>query len=342
MSTVETPIKILSVDGGGMRGLIPAMIIQRIDDLIARRLSDEKRPPQSLSSFFDIIAGTSTGAIIAVGLTGRKDRSRVLADPHDLIKFYLEDAAQVFRGHRWGLMRPKYEPTGLKKRFAEICGDARLSDVATNLIVPAFVGNGAFLFRGGPNWPPGGQPNFYLRDVLLAATAAPYLFPPVRITEIGQQVTRSFIDGGLFANNPSLHAYLEARELFGNSRQILLVSLGTGNDFRPIDYHVARGWGIFGWLNPRLKLPLIQVLMQGQSHDTHCNLQRLIPDQRWYVRLDVHTRGSLPSFDDASPAGVQGFCKLADDFIAEREEELVSLSHRLVAMAATGRPNKSC
>ena len=107
MATVETPIKILSIDGGGMRGLIPAMIIQRIDELITRRLSKEGRPPQLLSSFFDIIAGTSTGAIIAVGLTGRKERSRVLASPNDLIKFYLEDAAQVFRGHRLGLMGPK-------------------------------------------------------------------------------------------------------------------------------------------------------------------------------------------------------------------------------------------
>jgi patatin-like phospholipase/acyl hydrolase len=330
MAIVEKPIRILSIDGGGMRGLIPALLIRRLDQLIAQRLAEEKRPRQPLASFFDIIAGTSTGAIIAAGLAGRKE-DRPLASPDELIKFYLEDAAQVFRGHRWGLMGPKFEQKRLERRFAEICCNASLSDAAANLIIPAFVGNGAFLFRGGPNWPLGSQPDYHLRDVLLAATAAPYLFPPARITAIGEQQTHDFIDGGLFANNPSLHAYLEARELFGHQREILLLSLGTGNDFRPIEYHIARRWGILGWLNPRLGLPLIQVLMQGQSNDADRNLQRLMPDQRWYIRLDVHSRAALPSFDDASPAGVEALGRVAEQFIAENSELLGGLARRLIS-----------
>ena len=240
--------------------------------------------------FFDVVAGTSTGAIIAAALAGCKGADRrPLASPNELINFYLEDAARVFAG-RWrtlkGLLRPKFRigQTKLKQRFAEICCDARLADAAANLIIPAFEGNGAYLFRGGPSWPAGSQPDFYLRDVLLATTAAPYLFPPVRITAIGQQETRDFIDGGLFANNPAMHAYLEARELFGSRREILLLSLGTGNDFHPIDYHTAYRWGGLQLLNPLKGLPLIQAMMQGQSHDTHRNLQRLIPDQHSYIR----------------------------------------------------------
>lgn len=347
MAIVENPIRILSIDGGGMRGIIPAMILQQLDHLIAQRLDERKHKPQPLVKFFDVVAGTSTGAIIAAALAGCKGADRrPLASPNELINFYLEDAARVFAG-RWrtlkGLLRPKFRigQTKLKQRFAEICCDARLADAAANLIIPAFEGNGAYLFRGGPSWPAGSQPDFYLRDVLLATTAAPYLFPPVRITAIGQQETRDFIDGGLFANNPAMHAYLEARELFGSRREILLLSLGTGNDFHPIDYHTAYRWGGLQLLNPLKGLPLIQAMMQGQSHDTHRNLQRLIPDQHSYIQLDLHSPMPLPSFDDASPAAVQSLRAVADKLIAQNSELLVGLSHRLVSAREMAGAHKS-
>ena len=334
MAILEKVITILSIDGGGMRGVIPAMVLKHLNQLIVQRLKARNLQPQPLVKFFDIVAGTSTGAIIATGLAGCKGRDRrPLATPDELVDFYETDAARVFHSHGLGLLRPKFRRgrTELKRRLNEICGEARLSDAAAYLVIPAFMGKGAFLFRGGSVWRRRSEPDYYLRDVLLATTAAPYLFPPARIAAIGRQEVQAFMDGGLFANNPALHAYLAARELFSFRREILLLSLGTGNDFHPIDYHEAFRWGGMQLLNPLKGLPLIQAMMQGQSHDTHCILQRLIPDQHSYVRLDLHSNAPLPAFDNASATAMQLLRYLAEKLIAQNAELLVGLSDRLVS-----------
>jgi uncharacterized protein len=333
MAAPENSIRILSIDGGGMRGIIPAMILKKLEDLIGGVLDGSKRPRQPLATFFDIIAGTSTGAIIAAGLAGRNRKGQPLATPDSLIAFYEKNSRNVFGSRRKIL--PRSNQQALAQELHGICGEARLSEATANLVVPAFVENGAFLFRGGPDRTPGTQADYLLRDVLLAATAAPTVFPPVRITAIGQQETRSFIDGGLFANNPTLHAWLDARELFGQQRDILVVSLGTGNDFRPVDYHLARNWGLLRWLDPRRGL--VQLLMQGQSHDTHRNLQQLIPDQHWYIRLDPRSREPLPSFFDASDRALGQLIKVTNTFIDRHSGELADLSQRLAA-AGPRRP----
>jgi uncharacterized protein len=348
MTRPMRPIRILSIDGGGMRGIIPALLLQRLEQLLGKRLDQRQRPREPLANFFDVVAGTSTGAILAAGLAGCSDGEHPLAEPATLIEFYRKDGAQVFAGERrriWlpaparriaesmrGFLTPKFA-TGqqrLRKKFEEICGEARLPSAVANLVIPAFTGNGPFVFRGGPDWPEGSQPDYFLRDVLLATTAAPYLFPPARVAAFGQPVMQSFVDGGLFANNPALHAYLDARELFGDRRDILLVSLGTASDFHPIDYHKARNWGAYGWLNPQAGLPLIQAMMQGHSQDIHRNLQRLIPNPNWYLRFDIRSPAPLPTFDDASPEALQLFERIGDEIIRQNEELLEDLADRLV------------
>jgi patatin-like phospholipase/acyl hydrolase len=335
MAADARPIRVLSIDGGGVRGIIPAILLRRLDQLIGARLRELDRAPRPLADFFDLVAGTSTGAIVAASIAGRKPNGEPLSTPDGLVRFYQEDARPVFQPRRWdrGVLSTKLDAVPLERRFREICCGARLSQVAVNLIVPAFTGNGAHIFRGGPGWAAGSDPDYRLEDVLRATTSAPYLFEPARIAAIGDPQLRTFIDGGMFANNPSLHAYLEARELYGARREMLLISLGTGNDFEPIDYHVARSWGGLKWLDPRKGL--LQVLMQGQSHDTHRNLRRLIPDPHAYLRLDLQTHAKFPSFDDASPAAIATFTRMAEEFTGKNEEILASLAQRLVAASET-------
>jgi uncharacterized protein len=340
MAQSAKPICILSIDGGGLRGLIPATLLRHLERLLAERLIERRLPSQPLARFFDLIAGTSTGGIIAAALAGRGADDRPLAGLDQLEMFYLQDAKVVFAGHGRGWFRPKFVEgqRELKRRFVEICGEARLAEAAVNLVIPAFTGNGAFLFRGGPGWRSGSQPNYFLHDVLLATTAAPYVFPPARLAAIGQQEIRDFVDGGLFANNPALHAYLDARELFGDARDVLLLSLGTGNDFQPVDYHTAFQWGGLKWINPLSGVPLLRAVMQGQSHDAHQMLRTLIPDQRSYIRLDIHWPRRMPSFDDASPAAMEVFQTMAKIMVEENAELLIDLSERLTSLhvAASG------
>jgi uncharacterized protein len=332
MDEVSRPVRILSLDGGGMRGLFPAKLLSRLEQLTTERLAALGRKPEPLAKLFDVFAGTSTGAIIAVGLAGIRREGEPLATPDELVRFYCENARHVFAGRRYGILRTKYEQSALAGIFSEICGDARLSEVQTNILIPAFdiENRSGFLFRGGPGWMPHSQADYYLRDALLAATATPFLFPPAYIAAIGQPELRAFIDGGSFANNPSFHAYLDGRQLFGDQRQILLLSLGTGDDFKPIDYHIARRWGLGAWFNPRNRLPLVRMLMYGQSDQAHQNLRRLIPDTRYYIRLDAPQTSYLPSMDDASPAAVRALSTAADEFVAESEDILRDIARRLV------------
>lgn len=349
MAMTRASINILSIDGGGMRGIIPAMVLQRLDTLVGEALKARNLEPLPLVKFFDVIAGTSTGAIIAAGLAGCKGSDRrPLASPDELIEFYRHDAAQVFIRKGWrdyfpkplrekleltrGLRGPKFGTTQavLYEKFKSICCGTRLSEAAANLVIPAFTGEAAYVFRGGPDWLQGSQTDFWLHDVLLATTAAPYLFPPARLTAIGDSETRDFIDGGLVANNPALHAYFDALQLFGPGKDILLVSLGTASDFRPIDYHQAFQWGALKWLNVRTGIPLLQAIMQGHAHDTHSNLARLLPDPRRYIRLDAYCENPLPGFDDSSPAALDHFEAVAKSLIQRNEELLADLANRLV------------
>ena len=324
--------RILSIDGGGIRGLIPVLVLKRLEQLIAEVQGGDPKP---LAHYFDLIAGTSTGAIIAVGLAGRDGHDQPLASAAQLETFYRGQAASVFRGRRLGLLGPKYIQEKLADRFAEICGNARLSDARPNLLVPAFEleHQQGFLFRGGPEY--ANERDYFLRDVLLASTAAPYLFPPALIAEIRDASNlKAFIDGGSFAGNPALHAYLDIQELFGKNTDMLLVSLGTGQNFQPIDYHLARRWGLLAWLSPRQRLPLVQMFLNGQSNDTDQTLTRIIPDPREYWRFDGATDLPLPPLDDASERALAALTAAADDHIARQHDRLAELAAHLVQLAA--------
>jgi predicted acylesterase/phospholipase RssA len=333
MAKVTRPIVILSIDGGGTRGIIPALVLQSLDRLISARSSNvEER--ENLIGYFDVVAGTSTGAIIAAGLAGKSDDAHV-SGLDQLVEFYKNDAIEVFSeplGNYWfprsiarklsGVFAPMFSKgqQTLKQKLKNICRDATLSSSAANLVIPAFTGNGAFIFRGGPDWPTGIVPDYLLQDVLLATTAAPCVFPPARITRIGHPAIESFIDGGVFANNPALHAYLDARQLFGNRREILLIS---------------------NWLNPRAGLPLFQACMRGQSNDTHSILQQLIPDPHSYIRLDIQADSQMPAFYDASPAAMRTFEDLALKMISQNSELLEDLASRLAQIGKTARSDHS-
>jgi uncharacterized protein len=351
MANAQRPISILSIDGGGTRGIIPALVLHELDRLITQRISNAADGGHFVD-FFDVVAGTSTGAIIAAGLAGISDEQHV-SGLAELIEFYRHEAVDVFSRPSWlpesvgrklsGIFSPKFKAgqQRLKQKFGEICRDARLSNAAANVVIPAFTGKGAFVFRGGPDWPVGTVSDYFLRDVLLATTAAPYVFPPSRIMAIGHAEIESFIDGGVFANNPALHAYLDARQLFGSYRDILLVSLGTASDFIPLDYHAVFRWGGLGWLNVRKGLPLIQAFMLGQSKDTHSILQQLIPDPRSYIRLDIQTRTPLPEFFDASSAAMQTFEDLAGRIIEQNTELLEDLANTLAKLGRVRRSRSS-
>ena len=235
------PKRILSLDGGGIRGVATLEFLERIESILASR----SRDPASfrLSDYFDLIGGTSTGAIIAAALAFgmRVDEIKVLY--HTLAK-------SVFKGSalRYGVFIPKFPSQPLRQVLDSVFGDARMNSTAirTGLVIVT-----KRLNTGSP-WPIHNNPfshypekelkrrdAFRVSELVRASTAAPHYFEPEYLID-ASGIKATFVDGGMStANNPALQLLMIAaltgygfRWLLGEDN-LLLVSVGTGN--RPWD-----------------------------------------------------------------------------------------------------------
>ncbi len=239
------PKRILALDGGGLRGIITLGYLKQVETLLRVRHGDD--PSFRLGHYFDLIAGTSTGAIIAAGLA-------IGLSVEELITHYLQLGRKVFKGSFWrqGMLRDRYDEAALIEELRQVFGDRQLGDptICTGLLVVT-----KRMDTGSP-WPLGNNPKgryfsakqgsstipnaeYPLWQVVRASTAAPTFFGPERLTiarESGKNTVRGeFVDGGVSPhNNPALQALMYAT-LDGyrvrwptGANQILLVSIGTG------------------------------------------------------------------------------------------------------------------
>ena len=240
------PKRILALDGGGIRGILTLQLLKRIETLVRERTGDDSAV---LADYFDLIGGTSTGAIIASALA--------LGWPVDRIeKLYRELGNSIFESSffRKGLLRPKFSAEPVKKALEREYGDIRLGgpELKTGLAVVAkrLDTGSPWVMHNNPKGRyfeqmPGSKstPNkdYLLRDVVRASTAAPTYFEPEKI-RVADDMEGAFVDGGVSPhNNPALQllmlATLEGHELRWptGADQLLLVSLGTGSKTLALD-----------------------------------------------------------------------------------------------------------
>ena len=239
--TLAAPVRVLSIDGGGMRGYIPALVLAEL----------ERRLGVPLRSTVDLVVGTSTGAILAIGLAAGMSAE-------DLAGFYPKHGRTIFGGVErsvwerriWDSLdrsarniggpfggnanfggNARHRPDGLEQVLQAVLGDRRLSDLDMPLAVTTFDANVALpvvLTSSDAKLDP--RFDLPLWQAARATSAAPTYFPPFEVDWAGQR--RSFVDGGVWANNPAGVAIVEslaltsARGLTGTS--VVMVSLGTG------------------------------------------------------------------------------------------------------------------
>lgn len=241
-----TPKRILALDGGGLRGVLTLGMLREIEDHLRKRHGDD--PEFRLCDYFDLIAGTSTGAIIAAALSVGMSVDQV----HE---HYLNLGKIVFKRSllRWGALRAKYEADKVRRALIGVLGERRLDspDFRTGLLVvakrldtgstwPLTNNPQAKYFRRGTKSSTIANGEYPLWQVVRASTAAPYFFDPETIT-IGRAadglkaVKGDFVDGGVSpSNNPALQALMTATMdgyKFGwqaGDDQLLVVSVGTG------------------------------------------------------------------------------------------------------------------
>jgi patatin-like phospholipase/acyl hydrolase len=311
---------VLSIDGGGIRGIIPAIVLAEL----------EERAGKGTAELFDLVAGTSTGGIIAAATCAPDPRPA-----SDLVALYRVEGPKIFQrslGHKitsaWGLLEEKYDDAELMRALRHYIGDATISQARTRVLMAAYE-----LETRKPyfvkSWRTEGEPE---RDIALweaahATSAAPTYFEPALVRPPAEEVDLSLIDGGVFATNPALCAFAEAARV-APGEPVRLVSLGTGQLTRPIHHRDAAGWGLAEWVRP-----LIDVIFDAAADIVDYQLDQLLGLDRYHrfqVRLE-HGSGASDAMDDASERNLDALEAKARAMIAERSEDLDEVARLLLA-----------
>ncbi len=347
--------RILTIDGGGIRGLIAARVIARLE----QRMSEVAGSDRRIADAFHMICGTSTGGLLGLGLTvpdpDRPDRPKLSGAR--LAELYVTDGPRIFGGplgrlpSLWGWIAPKHSPRRLREALRERYGEARLRDALRELIVTAYD-----MREPGPHffkrWRVRAEPgrDATMVDVGLATAAAPTYFPSHRLG------ARVLIDGGVFAANPVVAAVAEALKRRGQPpadlrpQDLLLVSLGTGHFEVGFEHRQVRRWGRIGWIWPRGgEPPLISTFLDGQSDAAHHWADVLLNHEPGGAAIEPSRMGRGPRYhrfqvtlprglalDDASRSSLAELEGAAERLLSERDGELTELARRLAEPGPLG------
>jgi uncharacterized protein len=300
-SDIETKVfKVLSIDGGGIKGLYSARILENFEKTFNCHIAD----------YFDLICGTSTGGLIALGLSLNipvKDISKLYNEGGDKI---FPQQNSILSGFRQLFLRSKYDNSELKKELEKMFGERTIAESNCLLCIPAFsITDGrAFIFKyDHKEGKLSRDNNTRYVDIALATSAAPAYLPIVTIDSYDR---KQFIDGGIYANNPTLVGVMEALRYFvGNGKKfqkLMVMSIGS------LEPNPGRGLAskhnrsIIDW-----NKDLISTFFEGQASvtnyfvdtianhsDTPFNYVRipsasLSPEQARIINLDNTSREAL-------------------------------------------------
>jgi len=300
------PMRILSIDGGGIRGIIPGQVLIALE----RQLKALSRDPTArIGDYFDLIAGTSTGGILTCLYlcpdVDRPERPRFSAE--EAVALYFERGAKIFEIPIWhriasagGVADEKYPASGLEQAARDYLGDLKLSDLIRPCLVTSYdiTRRRTFFFTQHDARRTESR-NFLVRDVARATSAAPTFFECAHVTSVSG-VSYPMVDGGLFANNPALCAYAEARTMgVPTAKEMMILSLGTGDSSKAYEYDSAKDWGAIAWIRP-----VLDIMMSGVAETVDYQLRQMFaavgaPER--YVRVQAKLSARHADMDNAEP-----------------------------------------
>ena len=321
---------ILSIDGGGIRGIVPGQILIHIERLLKEIFDDST---YKIADHFDLVAGTSTGGILACAyLMSEFDRPKYTAE--EVVDIYFERGDDIFTiplFHKirsaGGVLDEKYPADGLEETLQDYFGDAKLSELLKPTLITAYdiKRRKAHFFTQHDAKDP--DHNFYLRDVARATAAAPTFF---EISKIKSDANKYYplIDGGIFANNPALCAYAEMRnkfstkELKGLASDILLLSIGTGYAKVSYSYDEAKDWGLAAWAKPALDM-----MMAGVSDTVDYQLRQIFEaadSRKQYLRINGELPAGIdPNMDCVDPENLKALKAFGDGLYEENKQAIL-------------------
>lgn len=342
-------VTILSIDGGGIRGIIPSTIIAQLEAELQELDGEDVR----IADYFDVVAGTSTGGIITTMLTAAGENNRPAYAAKDLVPFYLENAPKIFPqiGGSFAcgpfvwlvelikvLTGPKYNGKYLHQLLRQQLGERRLLQTLTNVVITSFdIKNLQPTIFSSFEARDDALLNALLSDICISTSAAPSLLPSYYFTNTDDEGnTREYnlIDGALAANNPALIAIREVtKEIYKENpdftptlrpldlTKFLVISLGTGSakNEHLYDATMASKWGVLGWIYNNGTTPVLKCFSEGSSDMVDFHLSVFFssiqsPDN--YLRIqDDSLSGDLPSVDKATTENLQDLVSVGETLL---------------------------
>jgi uncharacterized protein len=307
--------RILSLSGGGIRGVMTALWLHRL----------EKKLGSPLYQHFDLVAGTSTGAILACAVATGKSTE-------EMIRVYRDRGGEIFpsqpqqffnrlsRVISQGADAPRYDGKGLEKVLRDEFKDDRFNQLKVPTLITSYnlLDRAALVLKTTkvehqdlPVW-----------QVAKASASAPVYFPAQLLTLNGTLVPA--IDGGVVANNPTACAIAEAVRFTASLApaeqiplsQFVVASFGTGDVVKPITVSQSQQWGALAWV-----LPLIDVLFDGSADSVDYIARQLLEDSN-YFRFQTPVPKDNGAIDDASPKNLTELMQIADRYL-DREGDLL-------------------
>lgn len=318
--------KILSIDGGGIRGILPAMILQEMEKRLRQRtgIADAR-----IADYFDMIAGTSAGGMLACSMLYNYKGQKM--DCSKAVELFENGGPIIFKKNGFNKLRrlvdSQYPAKNIENVLKDIFGDSKISEAETEGLITAYdITNREAVLFDTESAKKDKKRDYRLRDIARATSAAPTYFPAAEIMSMGS-TKKCLVDGGIFANDPSLCAVIEAKKKIwpetNNSPKIhdmYVVSIGTGRVSKSYVYAKAKGWGLISWA-----LPVIDILQSSGAEVISYQVKKLFEAEdclSQYARLTPEIGKASEDMDDGSEKNIEALKASAQDYIKKHSAEL--------------------
>lgn len=260
-SESNRPIRILTLDSGGIRGIISAYSLMYL----------EKKSGKPISELFDLIVGVSTGAVQAAMLTIPNAKHQPRYSAEQVLAYYEHDAPAMLQPSLWwrvrslgGLIKPKTNTSQIYQGIQQETQNLKLSDLLSHVIILTYdLNNARFVKLDNLEAAADPSKNFRLTDAVYSAISAPIAIAPREITNLPDTKKYLLVDGGLANTNPAASALLIASRLYPDRPKYLL-SLGNGQKIPQLNDADLKNWGLLQWSRP-----LIDILFNTRNNTTH-------------------------------------------------------------------------
>ncbi|HEY9048883.1 MAG TPA: patatin-like phospholipase family protein [Ohtaekwangia sp.] len=329
---------ILSIDGGGLRGIVPVRILQKIESITQKKIQDT----------FDMMAGTSTGGLLVSCMTLRDSKGQPKYSLDDIGSIYINKGDIIFPirsgigkfFHRFSnLFSPAYSASGLEKVLKEYVTEQRIKEALRPILVSTYdLNSNKPVFFKSSEANDNEEANARIYDICRATSAAPTYLPAYTFQYKGNRLTG--IDGGVYVNNPTMAAIAEISK-YGNRgyykkkdgtdvkySDIRVLSLGTGSYNGTITEKEAVGWGELQWVTQ-----ITNIMMRGVNQTTDYESGEML-DPGSYLRLSINIpEEKYSDMADARKETLDYLEKQVSEQVTDNTDKLAALKQFLANLS---------